>query len=186
VHRSLRPEAFGGLVHLTKTRQTSYPLDNDVLTSAAMAGVYAKYRSYLLPQVFPEGCPQHPSYAQAHGSMAGACATILKAAVDGDLPFAALASGDIVTASADGLTLDPYTGTDAGEITINGEIEKLASNIGLGRNFAGIHWRTDYTAALLLGEAVAISILRDQSNLYAGEDFEGFSITKFDGTTITI
>jgi len=39
---------------------------------------------------------------------------------------------------------------------------------------------------LILGEAVAFSILDDQGNLYAGEDFAGFAITKFDGTTITV
>jgi hypothetical protein len=33
---------------------------------------------------------------------------------------------------------------------------------------------------------VAISVLRDQSNNYVGEDFEGFTISKFDGTTITV
>ena len=33
---------------------------------------------------------------------------------------------------------------------------------------------------------VAISVLRDQSNNYVGEDFEGLAITKFDGTTITV
>ena len=36
------------------------------------------------------------------------------------------------------------------------------------------------------GEAAAISVLSDQSNNYVGEDFEGFTITKFDGTTITV
>jgi len=33
---------------------------------------------------------------------------------------------------------------------------------------------------------VAISLLRDQSNNYAGEDFEGFNITKFDGTPLSV
>jgi hypothetical protein len=97
-----------------------------------------------------------------------------------------LTNGKLVTASGDGLSLVPYTGSDASQITVNGEINKLASNIGLGRDFAGIHWRSDYRAGLMLGEAVAISILRDQSNLYAGEQFAGFTITKFDGTTTTI
>jgi hypothetical protein len=41
-------------------------------------------------------------------------------------------------------------------------------------------------AGVLLGEAVAISILSDQRNNYVGEDFAGFTITKFDGTTITV
>jgi hypothetical protein len=39
---------------------------------------------------------------------------------------------------------------------------------------------------LRLGEAVAISILRDQNNNHTGEDFEGFTITTFDGKTITV
>jgi hypothetical protein len=39
---------------------------------------------------------------------------------------------------------------------------------------------------LILGEAVALSILRDQGNLYAGEDFTGFTITKFGGTTLVV
>jgi hypothetical protein len=39
---------------------------------------------------------------------------------------------------------------------------------------------------LRLGEAVAISILRDQSNNHTGADFEGFIITTFEGKTITV
>ena len=31
-----------------------------------------------------------------------------------------------------------------------------------------------------------ISVLRDQSDIFAGEDFEGFTITTFDGEIITI
>jgi hypothetical protein len=91
-----------------------------------------------------------------------------------------------VTASPDGLSLVPYTGSDADQITVNGEINKLASNIGLARDFAGIHWRSDYEAGLLLGEAVALSILSDQSNNHPGEAFKEFTITKFGGTTVTV
>ena len=64
-------------------------------------------------------------------------------------------------------------------------MNKLAANIALGRDFAGIHWRADYTESVKLGEAVAISILRDQRACY-NEAFGGFTFTKFDGTTITI
>ena len=186
VHRALRPEDFGGLVHMRKANKASYPLNSDVLNSAAPAMAYRNNGTYFLPQAYPEGCPQHPSYAQGHASIAGACATILKAAFDGNAPFSTLTNGKIVTANEDGLSLAPYTGSDASQITVNGEINKLASNIGLGRDFAGIHWRSDYTAGVILGEAVAISILGDQKNVYAGEDFAGFTITKFDGTTITV
>jgi hypothetical protein len=187
VHRALRPEAYGGLVHMTATGNARYPLHNDVMNSAALKMVSSKNGTYFLPQAFPEGSPQHPSYAQGHASMAGACATILKAAFDGSVPFGSLKNGDIVTASGtDGKSLAPYTGSDADQITVNGEINKLASNIGNARDFAGIHWRSDYEAGLRLGEAAAISVLRDQSNIFAGEEFEGFEITTFDGKTITV
>jgi hypothetical protein len=198
VHRALRPEAYGGLVHWTATNAATYPLYRDVLNSQAVARVFLKNGTYLLPQAFPEGSPQHPSYAQGHASMAGACATILKAAVDGSVRYQALPNSitlsgpvrtgatDIVTASPDGLSLDTYTGSDAQLITVNGEINKLASNIGMARNFAGIHWRSDYESGLRLGEAVAISVLRDQMNNYPGEDFKEFTITKFDGTTVAV
>jgi hypothetical protein len=118
--------------------------------------------------------------------MAGACATILKAAFDGSVAFNTLGDKRIVTASADGLSLVDYTGSDASQVTVDGEIEKLASNIGQARDFAGIHWRSDYERGLRLGEAAALSVLRDQSDIYAGENFEGFEITTFDGQTITV
>jgi hypothetical protein len=38
---------------------------------------------------------------------------------------------------------------------------------------------------MLLGEAVAISLLRDQGHLY-NEHYTGFTFTKFDGTKITV
>jgi hypothetical protein len=185
VHRALRPEEYGGLVHMSATGKAHYTLQGDISSSKAVASVFAKYGTYFLPQAFPEGSPQHPSYPQGHASMAGACATILKAAFDGRVQFNTLTNGAIMTASEDGL-LVPYTGPDANEITVSGEINKLASNIGQARDFAGIHWRSDYEAGLRLGEAVAISLLRDQRNNYVGEDFEGFEITTFDGKTITV
>jgi hypothetical protein len=184
VHRTLRPEDFGGLVHMTKTGQASYPLHADVLNSEALARTFAKYGSYFHAQAYPEGCPQHPSYAQGHGAIAGACATILKAAFDGSAAFASLGNGAIQMASSDGLSVAAYTGADAGQITVNGEINKLASNIGMARNFAGVHWRTDYSDALKLGEAVALSILADQREMY-GEEFSGFAIRRFDGASVT-
>ena len=94
--------------------------------------------------------------------MAGACATILKAAFDGSVQFNSLPEGTIVAANGNGHSLEPYTGSDANQITVNGEINKLASNIGQARNFAGIHWRSDYEWGLKLGEAAAISVLSDQ------------------------
>jgi len=90
-----------------------------------------------------------------------------------------------IIASDDGQSLLPYTGADAGQVTVGGELNKLADNIALGRDMAGAHWRSDAEQALLLGEAVTISILSDQRPPY-NEPFNGFTFTKFDGTTITV
>ena len=84
---------------------------------------------------------------------------------------------------ATGQSLVPYTGGDT--LTVGGELNKIASNVALGRNIAGVHWRSDGTESLLLGEALAISVLKDQKNCY-NETFSGFSLTKFNGTTITV
>ena len=85
-------------------------------------------------------------------------------------------------ATPDGLALIPYVGAP---LTIGGELNKLAANVAIGRDIAGVHWRSDATESLKLGEEIAISILRDQRLCY-NEDFGGFTFTKFDGTTITV
>jgi hypothetical protein len=71
--------------------------------------VFSKNDTYFLPQAFPEGSPQHPSYPQGHATMAGACATILKAAFDGRVQFNTLPDGTIVTANENGHSLVSYT-----------------------------------------------------------------------------
>jgi hypothetical protein len=87
-----------------------------------------------------------------------------------------------VTPSDDGLSLVGYTG---GSLTVGGELNKLGSNIALGRDAAGVHYRSDGVEGIKLGEAIAISILRDTAMLY-NEVFPGFSFTKYDGTPVTI
>jgi hypothetical protein len=49
---------------------------------------------------------------------------------------------------------------------------------------AGIHWRSDTDTSIQLGEAVALSFLKDQAHTYI-EHFS-ISLTKLDGTTETI
>ena len=179
VHRRLRPEEYGGLVHNNLVKQTKYPLHRDVLNSQGLNLIQGKSGSYLLPMAFPEGCPMHPSYGAGHATVAGACVTILKAIFDESYVIP-----NPVVPSADGLSLIPYTGSDAGKLTVGGELNKVASNVGIGRNIAGVHWRSDYSASLKLGEQLAISVLRDQ-RLTCQEEFEGFTFTRFDGTKIT-
>ena len=58
--------------------------------------------------------------------------------------FNTLKNGTIVTADDDGSRPLEYRHTDVNDVTVNGEINKPASNIGQARNFAGIYWRSDY------------------------------------------
>jgi hypothetical protein len=77
-----------------------------------------------------------------------------------------------------------YTGADARDLTVDGELNKLAANISIGRNGAGVHWRSDYTQSIRLGEKVALGILQEQSILYREDNH--FSLTTFDGRRLRI
>lgn len=180
VHRRLRPEAFGGAVHNHVTNRRQLPIHSEMLNSAVLGQVFSKYGTYLLPQAFPEGSPLHPSYGAGHATVAGACVTVLKALFDESFLIP-----NPVVPGPDGRSLVPYTGPDADRLTVGGELNKLAANVSLGRNFGGIHYRSDYSASLRLGEMVAISALRDRKLTY-NEEFEGFTFTQFDGEKITI
>ena len=72
-----------------------------------------------------------------------------------------------------------------GRLTVGGELNKLASNIAMARNTAGIHWRSDSEQGIRLGEAVAIGLLRDVAMTNA-EPFQGFRLTMFDGRKVTV
>jgi len=177
VHRRLRPEAFAGRVHNHLTGAAQYPLHAEVLNSAAVGAIFHTYGTYLLPMAYPEGAPTHPAYPAGHAAIAGACTTVLKAFFNEPFVIA-----NPVVASPDGLALIPYRGS---ALTVGGELNKLAANLALGRDMAGVHWRSDGIEGLKLGETVAIGLLTDLNATYT-EDFGGFSLTKFDGTTITI
>lgn len=177
VHRRLRPEELGGRIenHLGGTAE--YPLCAELLESTAIEEVQKRFGSALLPQAYPEGCPTHPSYPAGHAVIAGACVTALKACLDEshEIP-------EPVVASADGLSLLPFDGQ---ALTVGGELDKLASNIALGRDFAGLHYRSDGSEGLRLGEAVAMAIL-EELRLTGNELFTGFSLRRFDGTRVSV
>ena len=183
VHLRPRPEAIGGIVHLIKTGQgskTDVKLSNVILNSHGLQQSFNKCGTWLLSQAYPEGSPTHPSYPTGHGAVGGACITVLKFFFDGD--FVIL---NPVVPTSDGLSLVPYTGSDAGQLTVNGELNKLGHNVSFGHGIhAGIHWRSDSDTSLLLGEAVALNFLNDRAKTY-NEPFT-VQLTKFDGTTATV
>lgn len=184
VHRRLRPEEFGGRVEVMRLGRRSYPIHNDLLhVSNVLNWVIPRYGTALLPMAFAEGSPNHTSYGSGHATVAGACVTMLKALFNDQQ----IVKNPVVPNTADGgWSLIPYV-APSGEppMTVAGELNKLVSNVSQGRNIAGVHWRSDANEANLLGEAAAISMLRDMHNTFQ-EPFNGFTFTKFDGTTVTV
>ncbi|HEY9656816.1 MAG TPA: vanadium-dependent haloperoxidase, partial [Allocoleopsis sp.] len=178
VHRHLRPEAYGGLVHHTIANRVDYPIHSQVLNSVALSRSFSKFGTYLLPQAFPEGAPIHSSYPGGAAVIAGSNATLLKALFDENFVI----PNPVVPDPNDPTKVIPYEGHP---LTVGGELNKLAVNYAFGRNASGIHWRSDAAASLALGEAIAISLLKDEQVTFR-ENFSGFTFTKFDGTTITI
>lgn len=181
VHRRMRPEVFGARIDRRAYHNANYPVHSEILNSISTAsrlGGHLPAGNALLPMAFPEGSPTHPAYGAGHATVAGACVTILKAWFEEksviENPLAPDATGQILT---------PYTGGE--NLTVGGELNKVASNVALGRDIAGVHWRSDATESLKLGEAIAIGVLADQKKCY-NEQFDGFSLTKFDGTTVTV
>ena len=177
VHRRVRPETFAGRIHNHVTGAAKYAIHSDVLNSAALQATFKARGNYLLAMPYPEGCPTHPSYPAAHAVTGGAGVTMLKAMFNESFVIPSP-----VVPSDDGLTLVPYDGPP---LTIGSELNKLAANVSLGREACGVHYRSDGVEGMRLGEEIALSILRDMATIY-NEQFPGFTLTRFDGTSVTI
>lgn len=149
--------------------------------------------SAFLPLQYPEGSPTHPSFPAGHSCIAGACVTILKA-----LSATHHANGTKITwteaaANRAAFALEEVNNTDPTKLrpkmrdegeTINGELNKLASNIGLGRDFSGVHYRADSDCGMKIGEAVGIEFLRSQTACYYPQALRGrirMALEKFNG-----
>ena len=177
VNRRLRPEAFGNEVEQYRlTLMNPASINSELLTSGALTDILAAYGTNYLPQAYPEGSPAHPSYPAGHAVASGACITVIKAFLDNSWvfpsPVVPNAAGTMLSATMDSLTL-------------SGEVNKLASNIALGRDWAGVHYRGDGHEGIIQGEQVAIRILSDWINRYAEQD-ASFSFIGYLGNTITI
>ena len=172
VHRRLRPEQAGGRVHNTLALGAPAMVHESLLGSAAVRETFQRFGTYLLPQAYPEGSPLHPAFPSGHAVVAGACATVMKAFYAEDTLIA-----DSVLPNAAGTALEPCEDV----LNVGNEIDKLAWNVSVGRDFAGIHYRSDLTAGIALGEQVALSVMRDLA-YELPEDFAPLSIRLFNGT----
>jgi hypothetical protein len=194
VHRFLRPEVFAGRVHNVKTGAASYPVHPRLLGSPVLDRIFTYNQmvngrrglgggtgTFLLPILFPQGSPTHPSFPAGHAFSAGACVTVLKAWFREDFLIP-----DPMKPKRDGSGLEPYVvGRDGPPLTLGGELNKLAHNLSMGRDMSGVHWRADDVQGNREGEEVAIRLLREARATYP-ESFDGFTLTKFDGTTVTV
>ncbi len=200
-HLRLRPEALAARIHRASNIQNAFPVVGSAFSDLAdaIAPTVTAVRNHnnstgsnsaLLPMAFQEGSPMHPSYGAGHATVAGACVTILKAFFDtscvfvrrnGEYVFSRFADGDTpvqFTPNADGSALVESSGQPF--LTLEGELNKLAANISIGRNMAGVHYFSDYYDSLRMGEEIAIGILEEQALCYPTDPFV-LSLPTFDG-----
>lgn len=177
VHRRLRPEVYGKRLQVQAYGQKDYGLPDEIIHSDILGHMHWLNNSFLLPMAYPEGSPTHPAFPAGHATIAGACVTILKAFFDED---AVLENPVVPTQS--GYDLTSYNGD---ELTIGGELNKLANNISLGRDWAGVHYRSDGIDGMALGQHVAMRLLQDVSRTYQ-DSSDGFYFRTFNGREIHI
>lgn len=172
LHQVLRPEEFGYNI------ENEYGTLNSVfINSPILNAIKKKNDTRLLPVAYPEGSPAHPSYPAGHAVIAGAGITILKAF------FNEAGLMNDMRPTHNGLDLlSQHEGTDT--VTIGDELNKLASNIGFGRGWAGIHYRMDSMFGIKLGEDVAISVLQHYKSSLPYH--HTFSFSRYDGTHVVI
>ena len=213
-HLRLRPEALAARIEKSDAIESAFPSIGKPFTGLAkvIEKTVEEIRkanstgTALLPMAFQEGSPMHPSYGAGHATVAGACVTVLKAFFDtsavfaksnssGELTFKYYEKGDkpaIFTPNVAGEEVeDQPLGTKlidrGGEIflTLEGELNKLAANISIGRNMAGVHYFSDYYDSLRMGEAIAIGLLEEQALCYPTDPFI-LTLPTFDGEEIRI
>jgi hypothetical protein len=199
VHRRLRPEAYGGLMTMQAFQGRAYGLPAWVFGTRAAQAIREKNHfatgedNYLLPMAFSSGSPAHPAYGAGHATVAGACVTMLKAWFDEKQPLKPLiekagwpgARPHLLQPKVTTGDLPVYAGADAASMTVGGELNKIASNVAMGRTMGGVHWRSDNTRSLRLGEIIATLILRREMAEYA-EPGVRMSYCSFDGHEVTV
>ena len=70
-------------------------------------------------------------------------------------------------------------------LTLEGELNKLAANISIGRDMAGVHYFSDYYDSIRMGEEIALGILEEQALTYLTDPCV-FSVPTFDGDVVRI
>lgn len=188
VHRRVRPLTASTTISRGDPDDVMSDLvfESNVYDETEVETAYYNNTVHYLSVAYTEGAPAHPAYPSGHSTIAGACSTVLKTFFEDsnllDLPhFETLYVPD-----GDGgrQELDE---SDTETLTVHGEIEKLAENLGMGRIWAGVHYPTDHIYGVKLGEQVAIATLLnelvdDLEQSYA--PIENLTYTPFDPDAI--
>ena len=200
VHRRLRPEVFAQRVHRGRTEAVDLGIHPVLFDSDVLERIFEHNRqqnlklgrgihgSYLLPQAYPEGSPAHPAYPAGHSAVIAAGVTICKAFFDEEafIPKPKVPNEEGTELMAHDQPL-----------SVGGELNKLVGNISLFRDAAGVHWRTDGAfnplagydtrwGGNVLGEEVALAVLRDVRTTYPESFPAPFRITRLDGSVVEI
>ena len=196
IHRRLRPEALAARIHTQfvgaeRGHWANFDIAPTIQETQVIHRLFRKQGSLLLPMALPEGSPQHPSYGSGFAAVAGACTTILKAWFHGAQKFHNLCHAysnthlQLLQASPSGLTRVLYNGDDVGDLTVEGELNKLAGNVAMAGVFAGVHFRSDARESLLLGEKVAIGSLLDYTGMF-NDPHVRFRFNSFTGHNVEV
>lgn len=215
VARRGRPEVFAALLHKRLPPENGPanvygPLDPRLLEAdGPVRALLNRVRqvnagrggdTYLLSQMFPEASPAHPAWTSGHATVAGACVTVIKAIFDDTRPLLQQVecNPSPVCPNANNQRMvqpPPFTDENGRPLTVGGELDKLASNVALGRNFGGVHFRSDGEHGIMLGEEVAIRFLQDHLRTYrekfrCNDNPQGtapcFKLTKRSGERVTV
>ena len=188
-----RPEEMAYQVHLTKTytatqmNGSSVQFPQDLLNHPILTEISNdNHGRFLMPLGYSQGSPFHPAYPAGHAVIAGAMATIAKAWFNCDWEIPAVVpniNGDnLILYKTKDNSLEDSNGVVY--LKIGDELDKLATNCSNSRCMAGIHYRSDADAGLLLGEQVAIEVLKDEVQKYS--DNIAFVLRKRNGEEVTI
>eukprot|EP00904_Undaria_pinnatifida_P002853 jgi/Undpi1/12569/HiC_scaffold_6.g02238.m1 len=183
VHRVLRPEAYGGLVHNTLMKDVITPLPDSILKNTVLLDLVKALNkrmnpdgeeTFLLPMAVAEGSPTHPAYPSGHAINVGGYITALKA-------FLGFESGqkcfpNPVISNDAGTKRIKYRptgreivgkcinkrGKEVDGLTYEGELNKVSSNVLIGRSHLGVHWRMDGVNGALVGETSTVRRLQQE------------------------
>ena len=139
--------------------------------------------NWLLPMAFAEGSPVHPSYGAGHATVAGACVTMLKAWFDHGWKLHHDGAPIVFEPLPDGSALNDVSAS-YDPLSVEGELNKVGANISIGRDWAGVHYYTDYIESFRMGEQITLGLLQEQK-LTFGENFS-LTVPLLDGTTVRV